>query len=361
MNLLEFGDVTIVPKEDAVVYRYISKILGIELSNMSKPCYYPKPVRYFLDLQSYLGIDKATIKQFKDKIESKYKTFDIYNEKYTVLLIIAILHYARKKKYEIARSFFLFLSVKFYSSRVHKHFSKFCNDGIWLLALDRLSPRHLFKVKKGIGNAITYISNFDFEKGKNKLSDSDLQDRDLVGVIYGLRTKIAQSTRSFAELYYKLFEDGKTSAAAKIEDEGGEVAGAQLVADKISMTMCVFGQIDKNALSRAITQSRVRKDLAIATVSQLSSSKYKDNIRFIIILISRLGDLKSVCIESKKNKLIRKLNSKIKVGNKYVIRDEILNMLYSLESGYQLRTIYDSQLVMFFGNYLLNFLRNRIC
>jgi len=359
MNLLEFGNVEISPKPDAVVYRYISKIVGTEISNLSLPCQYPKLIRYISDLQNYLGVSNDDIKQFKSKIETKYKTFDIYNDKYTVLLIMAVLHFSRKKKYEIAKSFFLFLSLKFYSSRIHMHLSKFCNDGIWMLTLDRLSPRHLFKTNKGIGNAISYISDFDFNKNKSKLEDINLKDIDLVGVVYGLRTKIAQSVKSFAQLYYKLFEDGKSTSLSS--EDGEEVAGTQLVADKISMTMCVFGQIDKTALSNAISQSRVRKDLAISMVSQLSNSKYKDSIRFIIILISRLDSLKNVCIESKKNKLIKKINSKVKVGGKYIIRDEIKNLLYSLESGYQLRTIYDAQLVMFFGHYLTNFLRNRIC
>jgi len=359
VNILEYSQVSIEPKSDANIYRYMSKIVGTELSNMVKPCYYPKPVIYFKDIQEQLGVTPEDIKKFKSGIEAKYKTFDIYNDKYTIMLMLAILHYAQKKKYEISKMFFLFLAIKFYSSRLHTHLKSFCNEDLWIVTLDRLSPRHLFKTKKGIPNAIRYVSDFDFNKQKNKLSQDILSDKDLISIVYGLRRKIAQSLRSFAQLYYKLYEEGKTAKSAPLED--AEVEGSQLVADKVSMTMCVFGQIDRDALKKAIIQGRVRKDLASTIITEFSVTEYKDKMRFIIILMSRLMSLKSVCVEKDRGKLIRKINSNVKIGGKYIIRDEILEMLYSLESGYQLKSIYENQLVMFFSSYITNYLRNRIC
>lgn len=357
MNLLEFTPVTIEPKGDAEVHRYVSKIVGTEISEVTRPCYVPKLIKYYSDLQKYTGITDNEIKTFKSGISSPYATFNIYNEKYTILLIIAVLYYMRKKKTEIAKTFFKLLSLKFYSSRLHIHFSKFCNEDLWVSSLDKLSPKHLFKSQKGISNAIFYVSDFDFNKHKNKLSSPNLKDRDLVMIVYGLRTKIAQSMKSFAEIYYKSYEN--RSLASKADTD--ELAGSQLTADKISMTICTFGQIDKTALKEAIIKSRIRKDLAISVISQMSMAEYKDKIRFIIILMSRLGDLKSVCIEETRGKFLRKINSKVKIAGKYSAREEIKNLMYSLESGYQLRTIHDAQLVMFFGHYLTTFLRNRIC
>lgn len=356
MDLLEFTAVTIEPKDDVKVYNYISKIVGTESSEIAKPCYLPKLVKYYSDIQKITGVDDKTISKFKSGISSKYSTINIYQEKYTLMLVISILHYMEKKKYEIAKMFFRLLAIKFYSSQLHKHFKKFCNSDIWIVSLDRLSQKHLFVSKKGIPSAIFYICDFDFEKYKSKLSSRNLTDRDLIIVIYGLRTKVAQSTRSFAEMYYSVYKN-------RTADKGlsDEAAGSQLVADKISMTMCTYGQIDKDALKDAILKSRIRKDLAIAIISQMSVPEYKDKIRFIIILISRLGELKKVCIEETRNKLIRKINSKSKVVGKYSVREEIKSLLYSLESGYQLKTIYDAQIVLFFACYISSYLRNRIC
>ena len=149
MNLLEFTPVTIEPKGDAEVHRYVSKIVGTEISEVTRPCYVPKLIKYYSDLQKYTGITDNEIKTFKSGISSPYATFNIYNEKYTILLIIAVLYYMRKKKTEIAKTFFKLLSLKFYSSRLHIHFSKFCNEDLWVSSLDKLSPKHLFKLFPG--------------------------------------------------------------------------------------------------------------------------------------------------------------------------------------------------------------------
>ena len=357
MNLLEFTPVEIKPEEDSKVYRYISKILGSELSNMSKPCYKPKLVRYYSDLQSLLNVDDEKIKTFMRGIDDKYATFQIYRDKYTILLLIVIIHYTQKKRFEIAKTFFEYLALKFYSSRIHKHFQKFCNEDLWVLALDRVSPKHLFRTKKGVSSSILYLADFDYNKGRNKLLSPSLDDKVLKDIVYGLRTKIAQSVRSFAQLYFKMYAAGGVSAITQDE----EISGATLVADKISMTMCTFGQIDKGALSKAIILSRIRKDLAISVVSQFSVSEYKDKIRFIIILISRLNTLKAVCKETERLKLMRRINSNVKIGGKYLLKDEIKNLLYSLESGYQLRNLYDIQIINFFSHYLTLFIGSRLC
>jgi hypothetical protein len=358
MNLLEFTQVDIKPEDDSKVYRYISKILGNELTETSKPCHKPKLIKYFSDLQYILGIDNDKIKEFVSGIVVPYPhIFKIYKDKFTVLLLIATIYYTRKGKFDIAKSFFTFLNLKFYSSRIHKHFPKFCNGDLWILTLDKLSPKHLFKTKKGIPNTILYIAEFDYNKNKDKLKSEKLQDKILGDIVYGLRTKIAQSVKSFAQLYHSMYEAGlsKTSSG---EDQ---IGGAKLIADKISMTMCTFGQIDKGALSKAIIQSRLRKDLSISIVSQFSTSEYKDKIRFIILLISRVGDFKDICIETNRLKLIRRINSNYKISGQYSIKAEIKNLLYSLESGYQLKNIYESQLINFFSNYITLFIGSRIC
>jgi len=358
MNLLEFTQVEVNPEEDSKVYRYISRILGEELSEISKPCYKPKVIKYFSDLQHILDINNDKIETFISGIIVPYPhIFKIYKDKFTVLLLIATIYYIRKEKPEIAKAFFTFLALKFYSSRVHKHFQKFCSGDLWILTLDRLSPKHLFRTQKGIPSSLLYISEFDFNKNKEKIKSQKLRDKELGDIVYGLRTKIAQSVRSFAQLYYKIYED----SSSRTVSEEDELGGAKLIADKISMTICTFGQIDKGALSKAIINSRLRKDLSISIISQLSASEYKDKIRFIIILISRLGDLKSVCKDTDRLKLIRRINSNFKIGGKYILKNEIKELLYSLESGYQLKNLYDIQLINFFSHYITLFIGSRIC
>ena len=100
MNLSELTVPLITPKSDPEVYRYISRVLGTEISEMVKPCYMPKLIKYFLDIQKYTGIDDEAIKIFKTGISKQYLKFNIYTDKYTILILIAVIYYLRKKKVE---------------------------------------------------------------------------------------------------------------------------------------------------------------------------------------------------------------------------------------------------------------------
>ena len=141
--------------------------------------------------------------------------------------------------------------------------------------------------------------------------------------------------------------------------DNGEQA-IQTIANKIAMTMCTYGQIDTESLSKAIIDTGVKKEISKEIIIEISTVEYKDKINFIIILMSKVGDLKNICIEKKRNRLIRKILSNSKVGKHDIIK-EIKDLIYSISIGYQLRSSYSKQLVIFFLHYLILFIRNRIC
>lgn len=353
--MLKFDFKKIKPENESKIYREMNKIIGAELSNISKACYLPKINRYFSDLQKQTGVTDELIKEFKVNIAPKYKSFNLYQDKITIMLMLNVVYYLRKNKKDMAHSFFRVLGIKFYSSMMHRLFPKFCNEELWVMGIDSLSPKHLFKVKNGTGNAVMYISDTDFEKRHRVLKSPRIDDTDLVAAVYGLRTRISQSSRSFAEAYYRIQKEKQKPAS---EDE---VSAAQLIAEKYSMLICTYGQVDKSALSRAIIHSGVRKDLAISIISEMSVSDYRNKIKYILILLGRLENFKTVCTEQGRNKMIRKVLSNVKVLKKYSVKEEIKNLLFELPSGYQIRTVYDTQLVNFFMNYITLFIQNRIC
>lgn len=344
---------------DSKVYRYMSKIYSVEASNVSNPCYLPKLVKYYADIKKITNIDEYKIKEFKDGIDPKYR-FNIYTDKYTCLLMIAMLYYTRRGKYDLAKIFFQFLGIKFYSSRLHTHFPKFCNQDIWVITFDRLSPKHLFKVKNGIPNAIYYLGEEVFNRNRVKLSREDLEDKDLVAIVYSLRTRIFQSVRSFAELYYKISEE-KLKKDYSDSEQSAEAEAVSVISEKISMMMCSYGQIDKDALNKSIIKTGFRKELAKAIVSQVSNHEYKDKVKFIIILIGRTSDLKGVCVDRSRTLMLRRMNSNTKIMGKYIIKNEIEELLHSLEIGHTLKTTYNGTIIQFFSQYLTLFMRNRIC
>jgi hypothetical protein len=346
--------------DEVACHRYISKVVGAEYSRLTKPCYYPKLTIYFQDIQEITGFTNEHIETFKKGILDPYSKYVIYNDKYTVLILMCILYFFVVKKLDTAKLFYQFLAIKFYSSRFHIHF-KFCKDDLFVMALEQLSHKHLFKVKGGVGSAIDYIYRTEYEKYQYTLSKpvKNISDKELVAMVYSLRTRIAQSVRSFAEVYYKIFEKGEGIKKTKEEEEEGE-SGSALAADKYSMIICTYGQIDKLALGQAISQSGIMKGPAVSIVTQFSTSENREKLRFIITLITRIEKITNICTETGRNRIIRKIISDVKFNN-YSVKEEIKDLIYSLDSGYQFRTLHVPQLVMFFCHYLTLFLKYRIC
>lgn len=346
--------------DDTKVFKFITRLLGDELSQLSKPCYMPKLIKYIEDLKDLTLIDDDDIKKFRDVLDPAVKNFDIYRDKNTILLMIMLINYARLNRAPIAKEVYRLLTLKFYSSLVHKQFPKFCNNDVWAMALSNLSPKHLFKVKNGITNYIVYLSDTEFEKSFRLLANPKLTDKELITIIYRLRGRLSQSLKSFAEKYYAISQQS-TAQKPTEENVDSSMEGTPLIADKYSMIMCTYGQIDKDALSTAIRLSGIRKDLAITTITQMSSNENKDKLKFIIILIGRVSNLKDVCIESSRNTIMRKIRSQNLIAGRYVIKDQIKELLFSLEVAYKLKTVAEIQLITFFGHYLTIFLKNRLC
>lgn len=342
-------------KNESNLSRELNQILGKEITDISKPCYYPKLIKYFSDIKNKTNITSSTIREFTNELKP-YHNISILNDEYTKVILLCYLNLIQKNKITLSKDFFRFLTLKFYSSIMHKHFPKYCNQDVWVIAMDSLSIKHLFKIKNGIGTSLIYLSDIIFDKYKLRVKN-DLTLDTLIKLVYELRHRISQSTKSFAQLYHKLQERGGIEGTKKEMEESFNVT---LIADKYSMIMCTYGQIDKIALSESILKTGFRKDLAISTITSLSSPEFKDQIRFIIILIGRLGNLHDVCIDRKRNLLLRKINSNKKV-DKYLVKDQIKILMYSTEQGHNLKTLAESQVIMFFSHYLLNFLKNRIC
>lgn len=340
---------------DRKIHRKVSTIVGSELSNLGKVCYYPKMVRYFEDLISELQLTNEDIKRFKEtNIGKRYSSFSILNDKQTLMLVIAIIYFARRKQLDVSELFFLFLAVKLHSNLMHKHF-KFCQPDAYAMALERISHKHLYKVKGGIPSAIKYVSDTEFKKYRIVLGSNRLTDDSIVKMVYALRTRLSQSIKSFAETYYKITEEGGGHTTSEdVEDK------LERIADKIAMTMCTYGQVDKGAVSSAILKSGIRKELGLTIASEMSDPDYKDSIRFIIILIHRLSSIKNICSESKRLLIVRKIESGQKVGN-YAIRERILELINGLPSAYSLKTTHKSQVVMFVSHYLTLYIQRRVC
>ncbi len=345
--------------------KYISNIIGHILLDMSKPCSLISLTEYKKDLLRLTGIDENDIKSFKLKLDKKYSNFQILNDELTLTIVILLLLAIRDRNKDNIKLLYQFLSVRFYSNRIYTHFpKKFCSSELWSLALDQVSAKHLFRSKTGISNAILFISDEELKRNSKIIEKpiSMISDREVIEVIiYSLRTRIAQSVRSFAEVYYQLSKKYHDLTPSSEEGEEIKKRNIDTVSEKISMIMCTYGIVDKLALSESIAKSSIRKDIAISIISEISTPERKEEINFIIILIDKLESIKNICIELKRNKILRKIYDDVKISNKYSIKEKMESLLYSLEIKNQLRTIYTPQLISFLSNYITLYLRNRIC
>jgi len=346
--------------DEVKFHRYLSKLLGYELAQLTRIAYMPKFVKYWEDLKKYSGISDEKRLMFKSKLEKKYRSMSIFSDKYSQLFVITLIYFSTRKKYDMCKIIIQLLAVKFYMNLVHKHFPKgIFEPSLWSIAIDRLSPRHLFKVKNGIPGALMYLASETYKKFMPKImnkSPSRIKDFDVCNMVYSLRHRIAQSVRAFADQYHTTFQRQKITVGS---DEDGR-RDIDIISSKLSEAICTYKAVDKGALVKSIDATGLRKDLALSILSQISSVENREDIKYIIMRLHKLYPLNNICKgESERNRLIRKVISES--GNEEIVKELIKKLLYSLKLGSKLKSIYPEQLTLFFVQYLTIFIRNRIC
>jgi len=343
--------------ELASLHRYLSHVNGTEISKILKPCYVPKTIIYKSELFNKMGIEKPQIKEFKDNIDKKYRSFNILTDQYTLAIIMGMIHTHRKRRTETSKLLYQFLAIKFHSSLHHIFFPKFCSDELWKTTLNKVSSKHLYREKDGVSNAIIHVVNSLYKIYKPILDGKTIDDKKMVRMIYDLRHRLFQSMRSFATVYY---DQQKKMGSTKTSDDVEEKPDVQIIADKISMSIGTFGQVDLSSLNLAISKSGIKRDIGVSIINGISDVEYKEQIKFIMILISRTGNLMNICKDSSRNALVRRIESGVKIG-KYNAKAEMLKLMYSTELGYRLKGMYKTQLVIFLSHYLTNFTKTKIC
>lgn len=356
--MIQSSYLTIDPSDHIKIYRMIAKIIGNELADIAKPCYRPRLISYKNDIMTVMKYKKGQDKEFKKQLKENMSKFGFLNDELTSLILMGIVHFAMERNSDITKLFYLLLCIKFYNNTVFKSFPKFCSDPLWSLALSRLSATHLFKSRGSIPGALVHITNSLYDIYSSSLQSDKINDITLIRVATDLRTRISQSVRSFAELYYKLQKENSGGVATA--DDREEVQGVDLISDKIASSMCTYGRIDSKSLDIAIKKSGINRDIGETIVENVSTVDHRNSVKFIIILMNRLAPIKNVCSENGRNGIIRKVVANIKIGN-YTVKDEIIKMLYATEFGYRLKTLHSEQLVIFYMHYLTLYIRTLHC
>lgn len=280
---------------------YITRITVTELTKLSEPCYFPALNKYSHELLHLVGLQESDIrKDFKlffqditgaDKSEHSR---DLMN-----CLLVFIMHYFLKKRDTASfRTTMLYYMLRRYTNMCNKMF-KYCKPELFKYALDNVSKTHLFSREKTISSAIYFLSTEMVKKYQNDFLHSDAQR---IFLFLGeARTRMAQSIKSFAEVYYEADKQGSAYKNPYENEETGEtyntdINRAQRVGDEVAKTICIYKRVDREAIEDAKKITRIKSELAELLVKEMSDIKYVDNIKLIVeLFVKDLKETNQLC------------------------------------------------------------------
>ena len=349
------------PQELKMLNTYLVRTNGYELSKLHTPCYQPTMIKYVADIKNLTGIEKQDIDEFFNVIIApEYRNvFKILKNDITSIIMISIIYYSRHQHHHIAESLYILLAIRFFTNSYSKHWSKYCKEETWNLALNNLSQKHLFKIKNGLSNTLFYLASIEYNNTKHRFSSNNITEKELLAFIYMLRHRVSQSVRSFANRYYDIENNqtGDSSKQKELESTNDNI-NVGLIANSISERICTYAQVDQKCLLESINNSRVRKDLAVNIINELSTVRFKESVRFIVILISKIINLKEIC--TKQPYLVRQIIlDKKRIGN-YSIKDEIYKLTDTMSTS-GIKSINKDQIISLLANYITLYMKSKMC
>jgi len=276
----------------------IVKIAATELTKLSEPCYYPEFHKRQYEMFRVTGLTEKELTEFTKRFwkGTKWSKFQITNDKITMFFIFIMNYFLNEKDIKSFEYTLLLFMVRYYTNLMHKQI-KYCNPEVFKFALDNINKTHLFSREKTIPNAILFLSRELEKRYKNDILELN---KDKVGVFIQMaRTRLSQSIKSFAALYYKASEEG---TGIRSPFEGSEddtnahnletVAKSDRLIEEITKKITVYKFIDNKAMTDAKNLSKIKTSLAILLSKTVTDMKYSDTIKSIYRLF--IKDLKNV-------------------------------------------------------------------
>jgi NADH:ubiquinone oxidoreductase subunit len=284
-----------------VLHRYIINAISREFANMVEPCYYPdisKNSKLYKDLLHMTKSRESRLVQYaKEKftprtIGNKSKSKFLYDP-YTILLVLIIQSFLHNKDIAGAEATFHLFSLKYYTSLLYRgttpkgSHTKICNDNYFQTALDRLSQNHMFAKQKTIPNSIMYYSRATMKKYLKPLYDDDTLQ--IAIMIVELRTKLAQSMRSFFKQYYSARDnkDQLSRTKQEMDYDRSHEEKLKMFISRITKDICVYAKVDNDAVRNASSLIKFNKKLSLSYAQTLARPAYVNNIDIALFLILR--------------------------------------------------------------------------
>ena len=280
----------------------IVRIAAKELTQLSEPCHYPKFHKYQYDLYRQTNLTERDCKDFVSRFYkgTKWAKFLLIKDPVTNLLVVIMHYFLKQNDYKAYSYTMLFHMVRTYTNLMNRQI-KFCNEDVFKYALEHLNKTHLFSREKTIPNAILFLSNIMSKKYEKYIKEGDVNK--IGDFIQEARTRLSQSIKSFATLYYKASKEG-AGVRSPYEGEEGEqnshqyetMKKSERLIDEITKKITVYKLLDKKALTDAKTISKIKMSLATLIANSLTDIKYSDKIKHIYrLFIKDIKNINALC------------------------------------------------------------------
>lgn len=362
----------------SLLRRKISTDSANEMMNLSKPCYTSPSKKREFELLHMCGLSDKDIGEFIKRFyvfePSRMSADKILLDHSTNLLLFILHYFLVNNEYQTFLSTMNLLCIKFYSSRLKVHFRSYCDPEVFESALNSLPQNHIFAREKTIANALFYFAKTLGSKHEKILKEFNDPEK-ISKFVYELRHRIAQSVRSFANLYYEITEKGKEQIYKQDETIGqeeyqfGQMDKKQRLASETSRDITVYKHKDHRALDASKQLTKVNQLTADTIVTILCDTKYTDSVRVILQLFLREIKTKDDICGMRFTQLVQKLMSIKRTKQQIYFKQQVTDLTCKLvkttktmEDRYDHLTTQSKFYVsLFVAYYLTFFLRNKVC
>jgi hypothetical protein len=353
----------------------VTRAVAYNLSELSKPCYYPEVKKHFYEFLNYTGLSEDDVRRFSKRrwAGRKEAKFAIQSDHIANFYIFMMQYYLNvERDLKTYRYFMVFYMIRHYANLMKKHF-KYCKPEHFNYALETLTKTHLFSREKTIANALYFLAEAMVRIWTKGIAANNLDQ--ISRFMQDSRTRVSQSMKSFASAYYRAEKEGAGIQASEIpsddDDESYEYEVKERptkLIDKNVRNMTVYKVVNKKAMEDARKISKINTLFADALVKSLGNVKFSDNIRIIYQLF--LKDIPNVSTLCGPNflKYVRSLMAIKRTMAKVYFKQQVEILLMQLLKEANMRARYDrltSQtkflINLFLAYYLTMYLRNSVC
>lgn len=359
--------------------KFLLKITANELLNLSENCYYPKLKKYYFNLLQFTGQTEKSSKElmnnFYKEIKEKKLTYlmRIHDDPITNLIVFIMNYFLVEQDimgYSTASTYFV---IRNYANLIHRQMI-FCDPDAYRYAMEHLAKTHLFIREKTLPNSLYFMAKEIMKKYSIGISEGD--PIEIAKMITETRTRIQQSLRSFAEIYYKSkesnaviknpYESENDTEDKKYQEQSQD--RFDRIVDTISKKICVYKYIDKKAIIDAKTITKINISLATLLSNTLTDVRYLDNVKLILkLFIKDMTSVKTICGKEYLNYL-RNLMSIKRTTSVIYFKQQIAEIVEKIIDDINYREKYTNlssqskfMINLYIALYLTMILKNTLC